>query len=368
MKQHSVRVWRATLARLGAAVALACLVALFSIANVYGAGAPPKKHHGSPTGSPTPAPAGVSPTPSSSPVPTGSVTIGHTGQYSDSKPAILYCAGQLYVAWKGTDSSHHLNIGWGSTGGSFPHKVIVNDYFQSSNISGPALACFNPTGGGNRLYVAFRGTDRYIYTGWFNGTSTLQDHTRTGQLSDYSPALTVGIDGNLYLGWTGTDSAHHLNLTFSYNGNDWNHTVYILTDTAAGGPGLATFSGSHGNQLYVAWTGTDGGVSGPDHLNVAYFNYSNTLQDKRRGLDGNQVTIPGNDSALATVGLTLYFPYAGVQDDLNISRSSNGDSWTNDAQIFYAAYEGVSGASYGGALFMVWIDQPGEILMGPYHP
>lgn len=121
-----------------------CLLSLALAAPVFATdGTAPKINR-----PPHPRPAGVK-----VPTPNGSVGGGGgTGETTIAKAAILYCNSRLYVAWTGTDTAHHLYIGWGSTGGSFPNKHQINDTI--AGVTGPALACYNPDGTGTKLFVA----------------------------------------------------------------------------------------------------------------------------------------------------------------------------------------------------------------------
>jgi hypothetical protein len=68
-----------------------------------------------------------------------------------------------------------------------------------------------------------------------------------------------------WIGWTGTDAAHHLNLQSTTSFPTFTNpasTKTILGDTAFGGPSLAfNFDGQ------ITWTGTDAA----HHLNIATF-------------------------------------------------------------------------------------------------
>jgi hypothetical protein len=146
--------------------------------------------------------------------------------------------------------SRHLNIEYSTDGVNWGHKVTLTDTAKSG--TGPALAVFQ-----NHLYIAWVGTDSpsHMYIGYFQGTSTLVNHTRLADSTNFTPALAYYSANGLsylYLAWTGTDSAHHVNFEDSANGSAFTHKV-TLTDTSARGPSLAVFNG----RLYVDWVGTE---------------------------------------------------------------------------------------------------------------
>jgi hypothetical protein len=75
-----------------------------------------------------------------------------------------------------------------------------------------------------------------------------------------------------WLGWTGTNSAHNLNLRTTESFPTWPNpasTKTVLGDTALGGPQISVLSGLRNTEI-IAWTGTDA----RHHLNVAEFTNS----------------------------------------------------------------------------------------------
>ncbi len=66
-----------------------------------------------------------------------------------------------------------------------------------------------------------------------------------------------------WIAWTGIDPAHHLNLLTTTEFPQWTGAKTVLTDTALGGPQIASRNG----KTFIAWTGTDAA----HHLNVAAF-------------------------------------------------------------------------------------------------
>lgn len=71
-----------------------------------------------------------------------------------------------------------------------------------------------------------------------------------GESSAAAPALMV-FNNQLYLAWTGIETATRLNLMF-LNGQTFSNKV-TLPESSSTGPALDSFN----NQLYITWTGTD---------------------------------------------------------------------------------------------------------------
>jgi hypothetical protein len=82
-------------------------------------------------------------------------------------------------------------------------------------------------------------------------------HAPTGLEQESSigqPAL-AEFNGRLYMAWTGTDGAGHLNVMSSADGRTWDPaSKRILPELSMAGPTLAAYAG----RLYIAWTGVDG--------------------------------------------------------------------------------------------------------------
>jgi hypothetical protein len=176
-------------------------------------------------------------------------------------PALLEGPGPLWLAWTGTDPNHSLNIlsiNVTSSGLTAGTKTIL---FQNHSDAGPHLRRGSATvldlsWASRALQLEFQGA---------TNPAGLQPGKGLPELSASAPDTLflgpfVGAGNKLWIGWTGTDVAHTLNL-------EWTTTAFpgtktILADTALGGPAL---SYNHGNQ--IAWTGTD-----PlHHLNIARF-------------------------------------------------------------------------------------------------
>ncbi len=128
-----------------------------------------------------------------------------------------------------------------------------------------------------------------------------------GQTTVGTPALAES--GDFYLGWTGANANHNLNILHPQTG-----TQTVLTDTApvGAGPSLAFFN----NHLYVAWLS-----SGNDNtVYIGYYNGTPNLQ--------NHTVIPGIQAAsrpcIIDYNLRLYVTWQGLDGSLNLTSSPDG--------------------------------------------
>jgi hypothetical protein len=183
-----------------------------------------------------------------------------SNENSFTAPALLAGPG-FFLAWTGTDANHSLNmlsLNVTSSGLVPGQKTVLS---QDSSNAGPHLA---------------RGSATVIDLAWTSGAlqptlaaatepERLQPGVGISELSAYAPDVFaigpfIGAGNLQWLGWTGTDPDHHLNLESTATHFPGPKTV--LDETALGGPAL---SFNHGNQ--IAWTGTDAA----HHLNIAKF-------------------------------------------------------------------------------------------------
>lgn len=184
-----------------------------------------------------------------------------TGEQADGRPDFTFAGGALYVAWTGTNSAHNVNVAEANDG-TVSGKNTLSD--TAIGGTGPALGTAL-LGGIPQVFAAWAGTDsaHHIYIGHYTGSSTLGCHTALPETTTISPFLVnTAWDGHgtLYLLWTGTDSAHHINIApvnigacTSASGQITLGTVVTLTDTADQGPAAADLNGS----LWIYWPGTN---------------------------------------------------------------------------------------------------------------
>jgi hypothetical protein len=178
-------------------------------------------------------------------------------------PALLLGPG-FYLAWTGTDANHSLNIvplalaeGHLAVG----TKTVLP---QFSSNAGPHMARHGAT------TLVLDWTSRALQLRLAFGTDvTILTAASLPQTSAFAPQTqSIGLfagEGRDWIGWTGADPAHHLNLQWTTafpQFTDPASTKTILSDTALGGPSLAFNAGDQ-----IAWTGTDSA----HHLNIAKY-------------------------------------------------------------------------------------------------
>jgi hypothetical protein len=177
---------------------------------------------------------------------------------SGSSPALAVFNSKLYIAW--TADSHTgtgaLNLASTSTDcHSFGNTLTLGETAPAN--TSPALNAW-----GGYLWLAWKGIDpagSLNVSHSSNGTSFTKQTLK--ETSPYGPALTHAAS-YLVIGWTGSDTNHHLN-TIATSGTSFteaNHITY--SDTANQAPGLASFN----SYLDIAWKGTDSS----SHLYVGF--------------------------------------------------------------------------------------------------
>lgn len=261
---------------------------------------------------------------------TGSTFFGKTtlNQRSFVRPAVVRGTGEgavvapVALAWTGTDAGHHLNVLYWVPG-STPMMLTL---WRETSFTAPALEWLN----GTTLLLAWAGTDaghalnilpviisgRGLVAGrtttlwtyhslgqpalvhqapvpiadaaFFLGWSDMTSHriawatSPNGrewtqqpmfhEASGAAPSM-MGLTEQLahlppyWLGWTGTDTAHHVNVQYAFTLGQWttNFVKATLPETAVGGTVVGFVLSPPDQQALVAWTGTDAAR----HLNVA---------------------------------------------------------------------------------------------------
>jgi hypothetical protein len=198
------------------------------------------------------------------------VTLGET---SISSPSLVLTGpvtgpSSFALAWTGTDTNRPLNVrryGLNSALSPESAKEILAQ-FHSDNA--PTLAVAVET-----VYISFSDrASRRIYTAREEiGIPKSWSLTNSGepQASFSPPSLrAVGTSSKplayLYRAWTGTNASRSLNIQRSAGSPSWTGPVATLNETCLGGPSLGQVR-SDVNRIIVAWTGTDTA----HHLNVA---------------------------------------------------------------------------------------------------
>lgn len=152
-----------------------------------------------------------------------------------------------------------------------------------------------------------------------SGSTSLRPATVSPQQADAAPAVVV-FPSVIYVGWTGRNATHNLNLMRFNAGRGTFGPAIVLTDTSpvASGPSLAEFGGSTPDHLYVAWRGTN------NQLNVAHFNPSDPTHL------ANKVILSEtshNAPSLAVFNGRLYLSWRGTDGQLNIISSADGTTF-----------------------------------------
>jgi hypothetical protein len=152
-----------------------------------------------------------------------------------------------------------------------------------------------------------------------SGSTSLRPATVSPQQAAAAPAVVV-FPSVIYVGWTGRNAAHNLNLMTFNAGRDSFGPAIVLTDTSpvGSGPSLAEFGGSTPDHLYVAWRGTN------NQLNVAHFNPSDPTHL------ANKVILSEtshNAPSLAVFNGRLYLSWRGTDGQLNIISSADGTTF-----------------------------------------
>lgn len=175
--------------------------------------------------------------------------------------------GTLLLAWTGTDVGHSLNI----------MQVRVTSQGLSQ---GPKTIYWNYHSADQPVLIRDRtfGSPARYFLGWSDVTShramwavspdakTWKQQPPFATWSGSGPSL-MGLNEQLthyppfWMAWagTGTDTFHHVNILYapSYTQATTNNVKVILPETALGGPIIGFNIYKPGQELIVAWTGTD---------------------------------------------------------------------------------------------------------------
>jgi hypothetical protein len=187
--------------------------------------------------------------------------------YSSSySPSLAYFAGQIWMAWTGTDSKHTLNvIALGPKGQTLGTHVTLSG--DGSN-AGPALVA-DPLDNELLLSWQMSSGSKLNFVTSSNGTTwTAGLPSPSSQTSNSTPAMMV-IDPApsgmpvYYWSWTSTSSSKGLTVMASSALGTWPSWPDGLPKSAIDAPELG-YAGQ-ANQILVAWTD----ASSSHHLNVS---------------------------------------------------------------------------------------------------
>jgi hypothetical protein len=192
-------------------------------------------------------------------------------------------------------------------------KLILGE----TALGPPALARLEQT-----LFLGWTGTDsnHHVNVVATNNGEQFVNKVTLGETSIDGPALAAG-DEHLYLGWTGTDSSHSLNVLTSTDGQAFANKI-TLSERSHHAPALAYGFGSS-PRIFLAWTGTD------SRLNLLWSTDGVTF--------GNKVTL--SETSVAAPGLAwrdgdLYLAWAGTDGNHSLNVMKWRDTASSLAPLF----------------------------------
>ena len=197
-----------------------------------------------------------------------------------------------------------------------------------------------------------------LSTGLASSSAPLRPATVSSQWADSAPAM-MAFNGTVYVGWTGRNAAHNLNLmTYNPTSKVFGPAQVLTETTLPGqGPSLANFNGN----LYVAWMGSD------HRLNVGRYDPTNpsVLADK--------VTLreySNNAPSLAAFQGRLYLSWRGTDGHLNIISSADASTFTTKVTYGVVVRTSPSSVAKNMFLFVAWEDMSASshIVFARYDP
>lgn len=203
-----------------------------------------------------------------------------------------------------------------------------------------------------------------LLTTAFVGMSTGQAHAAlrpvatSTQQADSAPAL-IAFNGTVYIGWTGRNTAHNVNLMTYDPTSATFGPAQVLTETTliGSGPSLVMFH----NHFYVAWMGTD------HRLNIGQYNPADPTHL------ANKVTLrefSNNAPSVATFNDRLYLSWKGTDGRLNIISST--DAATFNTKVTYSMMVNSSPTlvAKNMYLFLAWeeMSTSSSIVFAHYDP
>lgn len=200
----------------------------------------------------------------------------------------------------------------------------------------------------------------FVGVGTGSASPATQQHPATvsSQHADASPSMAI-YTGMVYVGWTGRNAAHNLNL-MSYNINSKTFgPTHVLTDTtlAGSGPNLENYNG----HLYVAWQGTD------HRLNIGQYNPADPTHL------ANKVTLSDRSNVAPSIVAFnghLYLSWKGTDGRLNLISSSNGTTFGSKVTYGITVRTSPSLVEANVYMYIVWEDTSADshIVFGRFDP
>lgn len=261
--------------------------------------------------------------------------------YTNATPSIFNYGGKLYVLWTGED--RHLYITQSSDGVHFPNPTKLTD--TTIFAYGPQM-----TGFGGHLYLAWVSAngDGFIYLGWYNGSATLQAHTRFA--ANVCSGLGMATyNGSLYIAYEDCNSSNHYIDIASGDGQSFS-TEQDLNDATLAAPALLAFN----NYIYIAWMGSDYSV----YLG-SYPGYGTKI---------TPLHVQTTDSTISDMGMAPFGGYAnlawhGYSNDNLYTGYYTGSVYqtgqyplTNSGSLNIPSATGPGMCSSFGHLYVAWSD------------
>jgi hypothetical protein len=168
----------------------------------------------------------------------GKVTLAETTQ--NTPGLAIDRNGVLYLAWVGTDASHHLNVISSSDGLTWGNKrTLTQNTGTGFGLYGPGFARLNVASGDNVWLAYYRptGDGTVICTGRYNGTTSLQNVSCPGSLDGAWDLNLTQYASTFYVTFRGHDLNDVLLWGTSPNGTSWsgpfNQTLFSDAGTSA---------------------------------------------------------------------------------------------------------------------------------------
>ena len=197
-----------------------------------------------------------------------------------------------------------------------------------------------------------------VSTGMASPSAQLRPATVSSQRADSAPAM-IAFNGTLYVGWTGRNAAHNLNLmTYNPTTKTFGPAQTLTDRTLVGsGPSLTVFNGN----LYVAWQGAD------NRLNIGRYNPADPTHL------ANKVTLSdrsNNAPALAAFSGRMYLSWRGTDGRLNMISSANASTFNTKVTYAIPVRTSPSLVAVNVYLFVAWEDMSAgsHIVFGQYNP
>ncbi len=209
-----------------------------------------------------------------------------------------------------------------ATMGGLSHKVTLGE----TALGGPAIINRND----HDLVLGWSGTDNPSHLNVILSADGLNWSSKVTIANETTPnAVALAFDGGAppigrtFIGWTGTDSAHSLNIMSTEDAtlHNWSNK-HTLNEQSNSGPALQMFNG----RLFLAWTGTDG------RLNITSSGDLGATWQNKRTLNETSPTEP----ALAILPGKLVLMWNGTDsaNRLNFLESSDGGlTWVNKVTL-----------------------------------